>query len=755
MSTRQPSEAGGTGNQRGTGFPARPSARSASTRRLLYGLSAGAIVAFALIWTALANLIALDPRLRVVADVTATGEHRLAPRTRAVLDSLEPGYEVAIAGAASADRQVRTRVADVLDAMARTGRVQVTWIDDPAGQEYTDLLERLVARDRPALDGASQSLGEAADELERGAALLDRLDEGLRDTQAAIVAAADANTPANAAARQRLAEYAGVARALASDTRTAAGAIRTDLGAAGGLNVPPIDTATMVARRVLARLASELQTLSTALGDMAAVPDIADAASTRARTWSEQARIGRAPIAIAGERADAIRTPDIVRVARVLEGVQAVLVVSPTGVTAVAFDTLFPSAIPETVDGARADIGAQAEDLITSALASLASPRAPIVVVVHAEDLRLLEQNAMTALVARLALRRIDVLEWRIVAEPEAPSLTALDPTATRPVVYVALGTSSASGSSGPSGLSGADRVARLGTTLRRLADRGEPILLSIAPSTLPAFGAADEATTFLSQFGLAADSGRPLLTERILNGRRFVDTDRVVQSVASRAPTPSAGSDASGGGATTTESIASNPIAAAAANLAIALRWGVALERRDPPQGVRATVTPLIEEAAAQTWGEAQWLAYWQVPAEQRARVLQPPTPDANLGDDTSGPWLLAAAVERTAPFLARPQRLVVVGANGWFFDAIAARSEVVGGRVVPTFPGNSELFEASVYWLAGQEDFIARSAAAGSVATIRPLSPGEASVIRWLVLAILPLGTLGVGIVWRLARG
>lgn len=707
-------------------------AGSAAGRRLRAGLGAVGVVLCAAMWLVLSNLIAVDRRLHVTADVTATGEHRLAPRTRQVLDSLPPGYEIIIAGASGVDRQVRRRVGDVIDAMARTGRVRITWIDEAAGPEHTALVARLVERDRAATDRAAADIAGAAAELDQAADLLERIERALRDIEQAVAVGA----PGASVAIQILSEYRTVARVLGTDARAAGQAVRGSLAEETGLGVAPVDRAAATARRGLARIAGELRTLAVALTDFAAADSTPPEARSRARALAQQVSAGRDPIALAADRAAAVRIPDTVRVARVLESAQSVLVVSPTGLGALDFDALFPARVPETIGGARADVGAQAEDMLAGGLGALASPTSPIVVLAHADEARLLDQNAVNALLRRLALRRVDVVEWRLAAEPEPPSLVALDPDAVRPVVYAFLGTSSAAAASGPSGLTGPDRVQRLGAAMRRVAERGVPMLVSITPSTLPTYGGRDEAVAILHEFGLEADSGRPLLTERIAGGRRMVETDRLLTAI------PQDGSDP-------------HPIRGATASLAIGLRWVVPIRERDLPAGARVSVVPLIEAPAASTWAESQWLGYWQVPPEQRARVAQPPTPDPDMGDDVAGPWRVAWAAERRVQGITRPQRLVAVGSNGWFFDALAAQTEVVNGRVVPTLPGNAELFEASVFWLAGQEGFIARSAASGSVPTIRPLSPGEASVIRWIVLAVLPLGTLALGVLWRVARG
>jgi hypothetical protein len=705
---------------------------SASARRARYGLTSLAVLVCAAISLVLANLIALDPRLHLAADVTATGEHRLAPRTRQVLGALPPGYEIVISGAGAADPGVRRRVADVLDAMARTGRLTVTWIDDPAGPQYAALIDRLIERDREAIQTAADDLHAFADEIDRAAARFEESDTALTAIGAAMPAA-------SVEGRNQVGSYAAIARLQASDARQAARTIRETIGQANALGVPPLDRAISVARRALERLSTEMQGLSAALSALAAAEATPREAQIRARDLGRQVMLARDPVAVAAERAAAVAVPDLVRVSRVLEGAQSVLVVAPGALGAVSFEMVFPESIPQTVGGARADVGARAEDLITSAVSSLASPASPIVVLMHAEDHSLLEQDFVTQLQARLALRRIDLVEWRVVLEQEPPGLAAIDPTGTRPVVYATVPATSAAPSYGPSNLGGVERVQRLGAALQRLADRGLPILVSVTPSTLPGFGSQDAGVAFLRGFGLAADSGRPLLTERVVGGRRAVETDRVVTAIA----------PAAGDGAPTP-----HPIADAVQSLAIGLRWAIPIQIVDPPEGIRATAAPLIQIGTPQTWGEAQWLNFWQIPAEQRHLSPQPPLPDAAAGDDLAGPWTVAVAAERAMPGLPT-QRIVVVGANGWFFDALAAQTEVVNGRVSLTLPGNAELFEAAVYWLAGQENLIARSAASGSVPTVRALTPGQLSIIGWLVLAGLPLGTLAAGVVWRVARG
>jgi hypothetical protein len=133
---------------------------------------------------------------------------------------------------------------------------------------------------------------------------------------------------------------------------------------------------------------------------------------------------------------------------------------------------------------------------------------------------------------------------------------------------------------------------------------------------------------------------------------------------------------------------------------------------------------------------------------------VADPPAADSQR-DDTVGPWTVAWAATRDDPALDRPQRLVVVGSNDWFVDQVTGEMTVVDGRPVARNPGNAELFEASVQWLAGRDELIASSPSAVAVPLIRPLSEVQLRLIRWLVIGAMPVLVLIVGLAWRVIRG
>ena len=196
------------------------------------------------------------------------------------------------------------------------------------------------------------------------------------------------------------------------------------------------------------------------------------------------------------------------------------------------------------------------------------------------------------------------------------------------------------------------------------------------------------------------------------------------------------------------------HPISGAIRGLPILLPWPIALDRSS---GEHEIVVLAAIPGDAATWSETQWLRLWQAQGvPEQERHLIPEQPQFTEGvDQRDGPWTVAAAVERRSAETGGRQRLVAVGSNIWYTDRVAFNL-VAGeaGRAVTAWPGNLELFESSVYWLAGQERLIAQSVTARATPRVREMSKGELGVLRWGVVAGLPLAVLVVGGLLRLVR-
>ena len=277
-------------------------------------------------------------------------------------------------------------------------------------------------------------------------------------------------------------------------------------------------------------------------------------------------------------------------------------------------------------------------------------------------------------------------------------------------------------------GPDGAVRNGKLATAIEELIGAGEAVLLSYSPSTLPGAGSPDILTQPLAPLGVALDTGRPLL--------------RSVRTAQGESADP---------GFTLATSSGEHPIAGAVDGLTARFGWISPIDLGETP-GV--SHTPIYTIAGDDVWAESQWTELWSSSQNARRR-MNTPTPTEGL-DDTEGPWTIAATIERASPTTpGELQRVVVVGATAWFFDASILPARRVDGRVAAAFPGNGELFDASVSWLAGQDHLIAPGAVARDIPRILPIQPGALSALRWALSLGPALAVLLLGAAIRVVRG
>jgi hypothetical protein len=714
---------------------------SAAGRRARFGAMTLMLLAAATVSLAVVN--ALATRYAARFDVTATREHRLSPRSAALVPRLEGEHEIVVAAPVHDRRVVDPRaldpLRDVLDQFEHAGgRIRTTLIDtgSAAGlQQYNDLLKRLADRDADKIHAQTQAVAAALDQAQQISAAMDLLAPRLQAVRDAIPQDTAAGATNASYFDQRAAELTATAQSL----RDALAKSRETLAAPSGpLPVPDLDAAAAPIRNLLTQIDAGLHDIAENSRLLAAAPETAPKAKDAAKSAAEAAAPLRDRAALIHDGLERLARIDLLRIARTLQATTAALVIAPSGVTAIDISRLLPStaAIDATggSSGARADLGRNAEELIATALASVSQPIHPIVVFVHGQAIRgILQSPNFAGLLDRLALRGIDAAEWAPCLDADPPPLTQADPTGKRPVVYLFLSTDTSQSSPGR-GQSGPERAAKLGKAVSTLIDAGKPVLLSLNPSTLPTVGEADPIAAPLALLGLWADTGRPLLKERFTPEGRHVD---VAQSLVA-------------------EDI-DHPIARAVRGLPMFLEWPIAIRPGagpNKPAEVRgATNTPLYVINDPATWGESQWLSYWQVRAQDRDLAQNKPSKDSKL-DDPTGPWPVAVAATRPAP-QGGTQRLVAVGSNTWYSDRIAQNRALIDGRPVLTNPGNSELFEACVYWLAGQDDMIATSPTARAVPLIAPLGGGTLLALRWAAILGLPGLVLLTGALWRFWRG
>ncbi|MEM9372366.1 MAG: hypothetical protein AAGA55_01865, partial [Planctomycetota bacterium] len=426
---------------------------------------------------------------------------------------------------------------------------------------------------------------------------------------------------------------------------------------------------------------------------------------------------------------------DTIRVARAIESGEALLVVGPpeTGVAAVDLESLLPST--ELLDRAGISpagfIGPRAQELVATTIGSLLRPQRPVVVFTHGgRPGELLGSGELISkVVERLGRSGIDTLEWAAAEEPVPPGLSSLDPTGGRPVVHVVISADSTRGS-GEGRLTGAQRAEQLAVSVRRVIDAGGSVLLSLNPSVFPTYGDPDPMASLAEPFGIQAQTGTPLLRSSVGPAGRTAD------------PLMTLVTD---GGA--------HPIADAARGLRFALPWAVPIQIESGDDDSAFPIIVAEGDRAEDYWAENQWLRFWSTPGQSRALMRSQPEFNPET-DRRSDEWVLAAAGERVDR--GATQRMVVIGSNAWATDGvIEAAEQLVDGRITTRFPGNGTLLDASIAWLAGQDELIAPGADARPIATIEPLAPAQLNTIRWILVGGLPALILISGAAWRTLRG
>ncbi len=712
---------------------AQASPPSAASRR---GRSSAASVALCLLATAIcAGLIFLAETRRVRADLTASGEHTLSQRTRIILAALdEPCSIVAVAEQSRLDPTSRRLLADLLDAFSRASpRVNATLIDPAApdgSARFEAFIASLAASRAEAVAAHRAALSGAMDALASLAPLTAAAGESA-DRARPLLAPVDP-------ARETLGQRGATLRVRGADLQRLAGSAREQATVrVGAADLPASDRLREPLRAALAGVARELDAASLALAqaraaDAANQPSLAEAARECA-ALRDRALAAAEPLL-------RLAPLDVLAVARALEARSAVVASTASRIVAAPLERLFVGSAAAPGDPASA-LRFRGEETIADAIAAVAPGPRPIVCLVHAVAAPLLDdagepasadaQAFFARLIERLRSRGIDVMEWPVTTRPERPTAASLpsapagDSPSQRPIVWVVVPVAASTPRSN-------DVTSRLGAATKSLIDAGENLLVTLEPSPFPRVGEPDPLAAALEPFGILPDTARPLM-------RRISTPRGPIVWPESKAVADAPGPDAP-------------PLARAIAGLATFVPWPTPL---NIAPNTPAHITPLLRiPASSDTWGESQWLAYRALSREQRAAVApaDQPSPDP-ARDSLQGPWLIAAASERPREN-APPQRAVIVGASAWFMDPVIEETETIDGRQISANPGNAELFENSIHWLARRDDLIAPGARALQTPRIRALGPGPLAAIRWAAALGPPLIVLLIGAAYRILR-
>ncbi len=694
-------------------------ASSKQTRRFRFGAWSLILVIAASASCALAAAIADKYSTRF--DVTATREHSLASRTQSLLDQLDRSVEIVlVADDRMIDPRARQRVSDVLDAFDQsTELVDVTRINpvtDAGRQQFEALQGRVRGLYEKDLENRRRVTSEAAEAATRLVAQLDSLSDALLSLKQPLVDAGDplAAEVENVAAVARL-----QARSLAPIAEQTQSAIESNTGG--------IESARTA---LAAALSLQREQLSGFVCELSAAAQSAEPGSVVADGWRQAQRAAETGRDLAARQADALDrlgSSEADVVLRILQSADAVLILSEGRSTAIPFASLFPTTERLNESGGTVtDLRFIGEELLGTAIASLTRPTTPVVVLVHMLPGRLLTESgeasspqarqAIGAMLDRLSLRGMRLAEWPVSLSASRPSLVNINPDGARPVVWLAFGTEGTSAEA-------AGRFDAYARALESLIDGGESILVSLAPSTRPASGGTDPVALALQEFGIDVNTGALLVQQvRTATGAAF-DLSFILREAASE-----------------------HALAEMMSGLPTTLTWLTPIELAED-----SIATPiLMVNDSPDIWAEAEWRSFANAPDDRPWSSPAPPTPNESY-DVVQGPWIVGAAAERIVPPSDNRQRLVAIASPAWFFDRLANRTTTAEGRTISLSPGNLEFLEASIYWLAGQDEMVAPSAHTADIPRIGPMSDAQLDTIRFALIFGLPLSVLSLGVILR----
>lgn len=687
----------------------------------------------------LAGVLTHDLRLR--ADVTSTGSHRLSPRAERTAELIEDPTELVFAiDMTRADRRAVDLVLDVLRAYDRASdllSLRLIDLGSPrAGDETDRLLSLLAARESERAQRVITALTANADTMRQAAAEADALARDL-DTVRDAINPGDTGAPTN---RAFFEQRAGLLRLAARTLNEQHEAVRQGLdqpaGPAGLPETERLTSQSAAAWKALRPQLTELTDQTRAFGRS----DIAGPnAGPLARAAADRAERLRDRAAVAEDALDRLPRLDTARVARALETGESLLVIGPPsqGVAAVDLEALLPQTemLERAGFSAAGVIGPRAQELIATAIGRLIRPHRPILIFTHAQPPGSLfvEGGPFARVRDRLRQLEIDCLEWAALEQIEPPDLMRLDPAGLRPAVFLVISPDTTTGS-GAGRQTGAQRATELASVVQRLLNAGEPVLLNLNPSVFPTYGDPDPLARLAEPFGILPRTGITLLRDTPGGA-----TGRVFDPITTVVPSPAGETN--------------HPIADALRGLRTMLPWATPMDLTTPARGSAWPIIELSGEDASAAWAESRWLRLWSIPANARAMHTDQPT-FSPTEDERRDRWVLGAAAQRQTPI--GESRIVVIGSNLWATDGpVTGSVQVIDGRIANRFPGNAVLLESAISWLAGLDELIAPSADARPVATVRPLTPSQLSSLRWVLIGLVPGLVLVAGGAWRGIRG
>lgn len=644
---------------------------------------------------------------RARIDATKTRAYSLSEQTRQMLSSLEGSWQLVVMMVeAEADRTVRRQVDEVLDRFAAAApNLSVARIDptDPTAlDEFEGVLERLRQAYAQEIANYDRDLARARQGFLAWLTFV--------ESESAVIRDFHSRLPASLPIREQIGRIQPYFSLMASDGTKILTSVDSAMSVSETQPLPDYETARSILAAALLESAQRIGELARIMAALRTVPSVdrdlaiqADNARTRYESMARQ-------LAQAGDPLRHLPPLEISRIGRQMQQGETAIVIGPPGASVIPSAQLFPKMNMRSSGSGSVsfDQRFRGEQVIASSVRSLLVPHLPKVVFVHAMGASLLQRSDdgidLFGVKSLLEGARLEVVEWivgrddRPIAEPGQPIVWVLVPSVraspeVSPVETILL------------------------NTMDQLLSEGEPVLLSFFPSIMHSVRQPDPWQRLVRPWGLEVDTSRSIY-ESILEagGQRVQRRQQGLDSFR-----------------------ADHPIGRAVNGLQTTFGFAVPV-RVAADQEVSSIKHFVLAEVGPSPyrWLEPNWASRTDVP--------QPEAGDERL---FSEPIPIVVAAERPHPQRSSgEQRLMVVGSGDWMQSRLADVATTIGGnRMALVSPGNIELLQSSIYWLAQLDELIAQSPTGQQVARLEGVT--QSHRLRWgvILILVLPLASLVAG--------
>jgi hypothetical protein len=656
-------------------------------------------------------------------DLTATRRHSLSPQTRQVLQGLDRDHTIVRLFRSRGAEPVE-RVVDLIDEYPRFSKHITVEDIDPIRQ--LTAVERLGERITAAFADEVEPLAEAIGEARRATA-------ALRTTFLESAELLQANREAGGLGEQTAGQVNQVL--LTNLPRFAEELERADetIGPLLDRPLPELSLVRDALLRAIAGLAEgqlpeAVRVLELAVRD----PQAPAAAKDRFLRAAELLRAANARSTEAATALeDAPRAEGYARVATTVRGQEAVVILGPDDVRALAIGELYRQMDPEQVEAQGLPaLGFIGEEKLTGALSTMQWEHPPLAVFVYDRQPAMGPRGGYQQVAERLRAGGFVVEEWSPRGTPMpgpfgGPGQTMPtpepEPLEGQPAVWVVLPADmNASPNPMMMGQDTSQRQPVADLLTRRLA-RGDAAMVLFAVNPGAAFGQVDPVVDLVTErYGIEPRLDRVVAREQPLPNRPARTTFQIdVTSWPSRSPI-----GAALGGMPGVFNLAS-PI--------------------DTVERDGVTHAPLVELREPRMWLVEDFASF---------EALLEAEHDEQAAVDSV---MVGVTAERAGGEAGPGSRLIAVADALWASDNITTFGTLGPGTAELTgaaYPANGELFANAVYWLAGTEELIAATPRSQDIRRIGAVSPLTARWIGGVLVVGLPLIAAAVGVAVALAR-